>query len=127
MQAQIALYKKKDEVLLVETLLVEKRMAAVSRLLQGIAPSHDELLEIVRVPEVHTALAMQKRGEHKKAAALLSQCKRDLEHQHAALKARGGQGKGGKARDDKDGAEAPLAKERRKAREETAAGPQTKR
>ena len=127
MQAQIALYKKKDEVLLVETLLVEKKVAAVSRLLQGIAPSHDELREMVRVPEVQTALSLQKRGEHKKAAALLSQCKRDLEQQHAALKARGGQGKGGKARGDKDGAEAQPVKERRKAREETAAGPQTKR
>lgn len=68
--------------------LVERRLGILTKIIERRSPAQDELQEIMKVPEVRAAIAMQHRGQRQEAMALLSKFKLDLEQKHNQSKAR---------------------------------------
>jgi len=62
---------------------VERRLAILTKIIEKGNPANEELQEIMKVPEIRKAIAMQQRGQRQEAMALLSRFKHDLEKQHA--------------------------------------------
>merc|ERR1719162_92629 len=62
--------------------LVERRLSILSKIIERRSPGHEELREIMEVPEVRKAITMQQKGQRQKAMALLSDFKQTLERKH---------------------------------------------
>lgn len=66
--------------------VVERRLHILTKIIERTNPTHDELKEIMKVPEIKRAIAMQHGGQKHEATAVLSQFKKDLERRHAETK-----------------------------------------
>lgn len=68
--------------------LVERRLSILSKIIERRSPGHEELREIMEVPEVRKAITMQQKGQRQKAMALLSDFKQTLERKHSEAQER---------------------------------------
>jgi len=69
--------------------LVERRLTILSKIIERKSPGHEELREIMEVPQVRRAISMQQKGDRQQAMALLSEFKAELERKHSEAKAAG--------------------------------------
>lgn len=67
--------------------VVARRLTILTKIIERKPPQPDELQEIMKVPEIRKAIAMQQKGQRHEATALLSQYKAELEKKHAELMA----------------------------------------
>jgi len=63
--------------------IVERRLGILTKIIERRNPGHEELQEIMKVPEIRRAIAMQQKGDRQKAMAVLSQFKQELERKHS--------------------------------------------
>lgn len=64
--------------------LVERRLTILTKIMERKNPSHSELQEIMKVPEITVAISMLKKGQRQEAMTLLSRFKKDLEKKRGA-------------------------------------------
>jgi len=64
--------------------LVERRLTILTKIIDRKSPAQEELQEIMQVPEIKKAIAMQQKGNRADAMALLSEFKRELERKRTA-------------------------------------------
>ncbi|CAJ1406422.1 unnamed protein product [Effrenium voratum] len=64
---------------------VERRLRILTKIIERKPPRPDELQEIMKVPEIRKAIAMQQKNQRQEATALLSQFKQELERRHKEI------------------------------------------
>eukprot|EP00913_Durusdinium_trenchii_P031202 g29217.t1 len=64
---------------------VERRLRILTKIIERKPPQPDELQEIMKVPEIRKAIAMQQKNQRVEATALLSQFKQELERRHKEI------------------------------------------
>eukprot|EP00933_Yihiella_yeosuensis_P037429 TRINITY_DN31372_c0_g1_i1.p1 TRINITY_DN31372_c0_g1~~TRINITY_DN31372_c0_g1_i1.p1 ORF type:complete len:777 (-),score=218.74 TRINITY_DN31372_c0_g1_i1:108-2438(-) len=62
--------------------VVARRLTILTKIIERKPPQPDELQEIMKVPEIRKAIAMQQKGQRQEATTLLSDFKKELERKH---------------------------------------------
>ncbi|CAE7589316.1 unnamed protein product [Symbiodinium microadriaticum] len=65
--------------------VVERRLQILTKIIERKPPKPDELQEIMKVPEIRKAIAMQQKNQRQEAMAMLSQFKQELERRHQQI------------------------------------------
>lgn len=73
------------------------RLNILTKIIERRNPTQEELQEIMKVPEIRKAIAMQQKGERQKAMAVLSKYKQELERLHREKSAASEQFQAGQA------------------------------